>query len=256
MKRLALFLVIIAILPIVTASYLSMQSTITTTEDGTIIKVTNLGDEAAYNVQLSLDINNKKTISSVKERLDMQESFEWEVPLDTKLKNPGKYPLILTTNYQDANFYPFSAISVSAFDYKQGTISDIASKINNIDLSDEGTLELTIKNLAETAKELNIKLIVPKELTADKDKLRAKLPAKTQSTIHFEIEKFSALAGSSYVVFAVIEYDENGRHYTTMASGVVKIAEKKNVFNNKNLLVSLLVVLVAIFIYFQFKKKK
>ncbi len=62
MKRLALFLVIIAILPIVTASYLSMQSTITTTEDGTIIKVTNLGDEAAYNVQLSLDINNKKTI--------------------------------------------------------------------------------------------------------------------------------------------------------------------------------------------------
>ena len=256
MKKLLLLLLMIIIIPSIAASYISIQSQITTTENRTIVKVTNLGDEAAYNVQLSLDINNKKTISNVKERLGIQKSFEWKVPLAAKPKNPGKYPLILTTNYQDANFYPFSAISVSAFDYKQSTISDIAAKINNIELSDEGTLELTIKNLADTAKNIDIRLIVPKELTADKEKLRAKLPAKTQSTIHFEIKKFSALVGSSYVVFAIIEYDENNRHYTTMASGVVKIAEKKNIFTNQNLLISLLVILVVIFVYFQFKKKK
>jgi hypothetical protein len=256
MKKILLFLVMMVIIPMVTASFLSMQSTITATEDETIIKVTNLGDENAYNVQLSLDINEQKKISSVKNQLGMQESFEWKVPLDAKLENPGKYPLILVTNYQDANFYPFSAISVSTFDYKKGTLSDIIAKINNIELSDEGNLQLTIKNTAETAKDLNIRLIVPKELTVDRDKLRAKLPGKTQSTINFEIEKFSALAGSSYVVFAVIEYDENGRHYTTMASGVVNVIEKKNIFNNQILLISLLVILVVIFVYFQFKKKK
>ena len=256
MKKLSLLLVIIAILPIVTASYISIQSSITTTEDGTMIKVTNLGDEAAYNVQLSLDINNKKTISSVKERLDIQKSFEWKVPLAAKLKNPGKYPLILTTNYQDVNSYPFSAISVSAFDYKQGTISDIASKINNIELSDEGTLELTIKNLAETAKNIDIRLIVPKELTADKDKLRVKLPAKRQTTINFEIEKFSALTGSSYVVFAVIEYNEDNMHYTAMSSGVVKIIEKVGINIKNNFLFITLAILIIIFVFLRIKNSK
>src|SRR3989338_8025181 len=210
MKKLLLFLLIILlVIPIVAASFISIRSSITATKNETIISVTNLGDEAAYNVQLCLDLNNKKTISDLKNQLGVQEKFEWKVPLATNLENPGKYPLVLTTNYQDANSYPFSAISVSTFDHKQSTISDIAAKINGIGLSDRETLELTIKNLAETTKGLNIRLVVPKELTADKDRLRAKLPAKTQSTINFEIKKFSALTGSSYAVFAIVEYDEN-----------------------------------------------
>ena len=53
-------------------------------------------------------------------------------------------------------------------------------------------------------------LAVPKELTVDKDKLSVKMPAKEQKIVNFEIEKFSALAGSSYVVFAIVEYDEKG----------------------------------------------
>jgi hypothetical protein len=256
MKRLLLPLLILLMVPIVTASFISIQSSIIATDNETIISVTNLGDEAAYNIQLSLDVNNKRMISNIKEQLNMQKSFEWKVPLTSMPENPGKYPLILTTNYQDANSYPFSAISVSTFDYKKGTISDIAvktDKMNNIELSNKKTLELTIKNMAETAKDLSIRLIVPKELTTDKDKLSLSLPAKTEKTINFEIKKFSALTGSSYVVFAVIEYDENDEHYTTIANGVVKVVEKKNIFTNRNLLIALLVVLIIIFIYAQKK---
>lgn len=257
MKQILLFLVVILFAtPIVVASYLSMQSSITVTENKTIITVTNLGDESAYNVQLSLDINEQKKISDLKSQLGMQEKFEWKMPLDSKLKNPGKYPLILTTSYQDANSYPFSAISVSTFDYKQGAISDIAAKINSIEIADEETLELTIKNTADTTKNLNIRLIAPKELTAEKDKVSIKLPAKREITINFEIKKFSALAGSSYVVFGVIEYDEAGRHYTAVTNGLVRVIEKKNIFNNQALLTALLVILAVIFIYFQLKKKK
>ena len=253
MKRLLLFLLLI---PIAAASYISIQSSITTTENETTITVTNLGDEPAYDVQLSLDINNQKAISSIKKQLNIKEIFEWREPLTITLKNLGRYPLILITNYQDANSYPFSAISVSAFDYKQATISDIVAKIENIELSEKGKLMLTIKNLADTPKNLNIKLIIPKELTIDKDKLALNLESKSEQTISFEIKKFSALTGSSYAVFAVIEYDENELHYTTVTNGVVKIIEKKNLLNNQNLLISVLVILIIIFIYFQFKKKK
>lgn len=253
---LLLFIIAIAIMPHAAASYISIQSAITAAGNKTTIKVTNFGDESAYNIQLSLDANDKKTVSNVKKQLGVRESFEWAVPLNFESKNPGKYPLILTTNYEDANSYPFSAISVSTFDYKQATISDIAAKMSNLELSDKGMLELKIKNTAETAKDVNIKLIVPKELTANKDKLNAKLPAKSEISAEFEIEKFSALTGSSYAVFAVVEHDEDNKHYTSIANGAVKITAKKNIFTNQNLLIGFLVILLIIFIYFQFKKKK
>lgn len=257
MKKLLLFLlVMLMVIPIVTASYISIQSAITAADNKVIIKVTNLGDEAAYSVQLGLEANNEKTASSIKNQLRVRESFEWGAPLNFESKNPGKYPLILTISYQDANSYPFSAISVSSLDYKQATISDIAAAIKNIELSDKGMLELKIKNTGESAKDANIRLIAPKELTANKDKLSEKLPAKSEMPVDFEIEKFSALTGSSYAVFAVVEYDEGGKHYTSTATGVVKITAKKNIFTNQNLLIMLLAILIAIFIYFQFKKKK
>src|SRR3989344_3979868 len=154
MKRLLLFLLLI---PIAAASYISIQSSITTTENETTITVTNFGDEPAYDVQLSLDINNQKAISNIKKQLNIKETFKWEEPLTTTLKNPGKYPSILTTNYQDANAYPFSAISVSTLDHKQATISDISANMDNIELSEKGKLVLTIKNLAENPKDLNIR---------------------------------------------------------------------------------------------------
>ena len=255
-KPLLLLLIILLIIPIVTASYISIQSSITIGKNETRISLTNYGDESAYNVQLILEVNNKKTVSDIKSQLGIQESFEWNAPLTLKPENPGKYPLILTTSYQDANSYPFSAISVSAFDYEQSTISDIAAKMDSIELSNKKTLKLTIKNLAETAKDVNIKLVVPKELSADKDKLSLSLPAKTEKAVNFEIKKFSALTGSSYNVFAIIEYDENNEHYTTITNALITVVEKKNIFTNQNLLIALLVILVIIFIYFQFRKKK
>lgn len=257
MKTLLLLLpVMLMAIPIAAASYISIQSSITATGNETLIKVTNFGDEAAYNVQLSLDINNKKTASDVKRQLGVRESFEWAVPLNFESKNPGKYPLILTTNYEDANSYPFSAISVSALDYKQATISDIATAMSNIKLSDKGIFELKIKNIGETAKDASIRLIAPKELTVDKDRLSMNLLPQTEKTISFGIEKFSALAGSSYVVFAVIEYEENNKHYTSMTSGLINVVESKSIFTNEILLVAVLIVLAAAFIYFQFKKRK
>ena len=80
-------------MPIAAATYITIQSSITAAENETIIRVTNLGDEAAYNIQLSLDINNRKTISDLKSQLGVQEKFEWKMPLAAKPENPGKYPL-------------------------------------------------------------------------------------------------------------------------------------------------------------------
>ena len=255
-KLFIFFLVISAVIPAADASYITMKSSITATDNAAAIIISNLGDEPSYNVQLSLDANGKNSVSDVKKQLNVRESFRWQIPLHFESKNPGKYPLVLTTNYQDANSYPFSAISVFIFDNNESTISSLAAMISNVELADKGVLELKIKNTAETAKDASIRLIAPKELTADKDSLNLHLASKEQATANFEIEKFSALKGSSYAVFAVIEYDEGGRHYTSTANGLIKIIEKKNIFANNALLAFILIALIIIFVYFQFKKKK
>src|SRR3989338_8620270 len=89
MKKLLLPLLFLLAIPLVTASFLTIQSAITVTDNKTIVKTTNLGDETAFNVQLSLEINDKKIVSDVKKQLGIRESFGWEAPLAAKPGIPG-----------------------------------------------------------------------------------------------------------------------------------------------------------------------
>ena len=216
-KRIFLFLLVLAFIPAVNASYITIQSSVAVTNNKTMVKVTNLGDESAYNVQLSLEMNNQKIVSGTKNQLGVKEVFEWSAPIKFEAGNPGKYPLILTVNYEDANAYPFSAISVSTFEYKQPTISSIVAKMNNLEVYDKGLLELKMKNLDGTAKEAAIRLIMPKELTANQDRLPVKIPAKSEGSTEFKIEKSSIKVGNSIlfttlsvliIIFAVLKFNK------------------------------------------------
>ena len=145
---------------------------------------------------------------------------------------------------------------MSTLDYKEAAVSDIAAAMGNIQLSDKGILELKIKNTGESAKNSTIRLIVPKELTVDKDKLSVKLPAKSEASAKFKIEKFSALPGSSYAVFAVIEYDD-GKHFTSTANAIINVVkEKKLFFMPYWTVIAIIAVLSIAFVRLQFVKVK
>ena len=82
--------------------------------------------------------------------------------------------------------------------------------------------------------------------------------AFSEKNLEFQITNFSALEGSVYPIYAIMEYEQNNRHYSTSAIGNVKIGAPKGGFikYNRELLIGVIVVLVCIFIYANHKAHK
>jgi hypothetical protein len=228
----------------------------------THVKLLNSGDEAAYKVQISLLTDSFKTDQLYVGNLDPNIPFEGDLNItETKEIFPGSYPLVVLTDYTDANGYPFSSISPNYITYKSHTVSKLSGTFSELSLSgkDSKKLVLTVRNIDSITHDLKIKLILPRELKTLNDNSVLSLASKEEKTLNFDVSSFSALAGSSYVVLASLEYDDNNLHYSSFAQTIVKITEEKSSFSfNLPSWIPILVViiLVVVFLFFQFRKGK
>ena len=259
MKNFLVFflLVLLQSMGVAQGSFISMETKTSATfqENTLVVKVgvTNKGDESAYSVQVSVDANDKVASTPVKDILQTNETYTVEAPFDMDIQTVGRYPLIVTVDYTDLNQYPFSAISSSYFVYKEDVSPRIHGKIDSVGISKSGKLVLTLKNLLETAKKVRVKLSVPRELSVSEPIKDVDMDSRSEKTIRFAIKNFSALAGSSYHVFAVIGYDDNNKHCTVTIPGMVKIMEKKDFLQTyKWVFIGIGAALLTAFLWIQF----
>ena len=110
------------------------------------IETVNSGDEAAHNVQFSVALADKAAASGIKPLLNVNERFAWNKKIEHGLEKPGRYPVIVTTNYEDANGYPFTALTTDFANYMENTISDVFGTIDSLELSKKASLKIRIKN--------------------------------------------------------------------------------------------------------------
>lgn len=266
MKTLLLsFILLIGILflPITSsfASHISLETTISSEIIDNQLKVKvisiNKGDESAHNVRAQIQVGSKKILADKKTELTVGEIYQVIKTFPLSLKKPGSYPLILTMHYTDANQYPFSVLKCQTFGYKKEAVSPIFSSLNSITLSKNGNLNLTIKNLEQKDVKTKSRIIIPRELTVDKETCELDIPKKSQQKIIFPIKNLSALNGSTYHIFAISELEDKELHYTNISSGTVKIIISKNIFGlNYTTIIILLAVLIIFFVAAQFFKKK
>ena len=72
---------------------------------------------------------------------------------------------------------------------------------------------------------------------------------KSARTLDYEVKNFSALSGSTYQVYAVIESEDGEMHYTSVAPGTVKIITSEGIMGlNKTVIVILLLILIVVFV--------
>jgi len=240
------------------ASFITLETKPSSSFDGKRFKmtvaVTNNGDEAAYNLQISAGINNRMVTTPAKESLGVKEKYSVEMATDLTLEKAGRYPVIVNVDYMDANQYPFSAISITHFVYRENLPSQIFGTFRNIEISTKGSLVLSLKNLGEKDKNLSVRLVLPKELSSHDLSRTLSLKAKSEEKASFEVNNFSALPGSAYSIFAVMEYDEGGLHYSNSVAGNIKITKEQGfVRSNQRILVILAIILVTVFIYFNLR---
>jgi len=254
-------LVFVICAAIANATYISITTTVkATVSNGTLVvytNVTNQGDEAAYSVQVIATANGKTQRSKIFDVVGIRQPVTAESTFDVSGLNSGRYPLIIEVDYADANQYPFSALTSQYYIIGENVNSDVIGQMDKIEISKSGKLTLTLKNLGSSQKSLNVNMFLPKELSTGQTSKSLTLAPKSEQKLDFAVQSFSALKGSTYVVFASIEYDEANVHYTTFATSFVGVVEKKGVYGfSTPVIIAILAVLVIAFIVLQFRKKK
>ena len=108
-------------------------------------------------------------------------------------------------------------------------------------------------------KEVSVRtfLVVPRELTIQDSLFAAQIPPKGVEKIDIAVENFSALSGSTYQIFAVSEFVNEGIHQTSITPGIINIVEEKTLLGlNYTYLLVILVVLLVVFVIFQIAKSR
>ncbi|MBF0552428.1 MAG: hypothetical protein HQK60_18095 [Deltaproteobacteria bacterium] len=220
------------------------------------VKVTNNGDEPAINVRILAKVGDKELKSEVKEKMGVKESVTASLTqaLPPGLK-PGRYPLPVTVEFHDLNNYPFSALSVSTFHVQENPNAGLAFQPLSVDLELERTVHFTVKNTEAEAKKIKVTFFVPKELTVPEREQEDELAPRSVKDIFFTLRNFSALP-STYPIFAIMEYDQKGLHYTSVANLMVTIKKERSLYQRYRYLFSVLAgALLLIFVLLQFRRK-
>ncbi|OGR90423.1 MAG: hypothetical protein A2992_01755 [Elusimicrobia bacterium RIFCSPLOWO2_01_FULL_59_12] len=209
------------------ASVIRMESRVDTSIHGLMLRahvtVTNRGDEAAHAVQLKTELAGAAQTSPLQSILPVGNSYAADFQLSVQRLPPGRYPLILHILYADANGYPFSIVTVAPFELRAAPVPQVLGLLGNAAIHRRGRVTLKLKNLDAQEKRLRVRLLLPQELSADSSSLDLTLRPDQETRTAFAIRNFSALAGSTYPLFAIIEYDLAGLHHTAIASGLVQI---------------------------------
>lgn len=266
------FLILLLLIPIALAGTISLTTILTSDlvmDKGEIqVILTNSGSESAYNVQLSVLSDGFSSDPIYVGILKPNIPFETNLSISPKELSPGNYPIIVMTEYADANGYPFSSVSPIIVSYKNPSVSMVSGMFSDVSLSGKKSknLALTLKNSDDKSHGVTVKLILPKELGAEEEEKIVNIGSKQEKTLNFKVSNFAGLTGSSYVVLASMEYDDE-RHYSSFTRGMIKIGNvasqenKGHIFSNVKPM-GYIILLISIFIilsYFRhrikFKKK-
>ena len=263
MKKLAFLLVfLVSCSMTASASYIRLQTTLTTKVTDNILKVSvsavNQGDEPAYNVQAMVQVGEKKILGQKMQELGVNRIYAAQASFNLSHKKPGEHPIVIAMHYADANLYPFSALTCQTFNYKAEDLPiEIIGSMPSTSLWKKGKVRLTLKNLGKSEKAVLTRLVAPRELTAAEEAVEISLPPRAVVHLDFEIENFSALEGSTYQVYAISEYEKSNLRQTSITPGIVKIVETRTIFGlSYNLILGLLAVLVLFFVVAQFLTKR
>jgi hypothetical protein len=242
------------------ASYISLQTTLRSKVEGNrlivLVQTVNKGDESAFAVQAQVQAGGRALLAEKRTELPVNAAYQARVSLPLTLKTPGTYPLMLVLHYADANQYPFSALSIQPFVYRREAVPPLLGQMRPASFAKEGEVNLILKNTGQVPLKTMTRLIAPRELTVTNDQRPLALAPRAQATATFRLSNFSALAGSTYQVYAVTEFEAGGLHYTGLIPGTIKIIAEQGLFGlSRVIMVGILIALIALFVGAQFIKR-
>jgi uncharacterized membrane protein len=246
------------------ATYITLQNSMTVERvissgaSSINVSLTNSGDEAANGVQLSLLLPEGFTANTVfLGRMDpnLPQTASFSIAIGPSI-TPGVYPIALLTEYKDANGYQFSSVTPNFLVIKEARSSQVDATVSQEEIGNKGEVKkitVSLRNMDQKDHAVKIRMYAPKELKIAPEEKTLTVKARDSPQTEFEISSFGALPGSSYVVFTSVDYDEGGIHYTSTASGLIKVVQQKDPVSFSGWLpIAVVAILVIAVIAFQF----
>lgn len=220
------------------------------------IEVVNKGDEPAYNVRIGAEAAGRNEKGPLMDQLGQDEKAELDFKAPLSYEKPGKYPVVVTVDYTDLNRYPFTALSIAYVDYRERVVGRVVGELSVPPVTDRGTVRVKVKNLEQAKKSVAIRLVLPKEFINSQPARSLEIEPGREETAEFELSNISALQGSQYQIFALLEYEDDQYHYTNALTGTMEVVEKKTfVARYKKVLISLAAILAAAAVFWNIRKR-
>lgn len=215
---------------------------------------TNRGDEAATHVRGEIMAAGSRLLMERRGTLPVGGTYRTVATVPLAGVGEGTHPVVVTVHYGDTNDRPFSALAVRTYGVGTTDPPCLVGTAEPIKIGGKGRLGAVFTNLAERAVMGRITLVLPRELQGEDTDRTFSIPARQRREISFVIVNLAALAGSTYPVYIIAQYDEGGRHHTAVIPTTVHIGEDDNPlgFTGRYVLLAVLVLLTGIFIAAQF----
>lgn len=241
------------------AGYLTINGipNVTATQEGDNVRlkgtydIENKGDETARNVYPSFQLGSWSWAGAPK-NLDPNKRESWSVdevfPLQQlscasdstcageSLPSTGAFPMYVHRHYEDLNGYKFSAADITITTIGELSGNALAAARNpafqarlNISGSGNdysGTLE--VKNSSPSQKRISVAFYSTNELNIHTKPQVMEIAPQGIGKTNFSSENFSGLAGSTYPVFAVLQWEDYGVRSSLAVPHAVTIQAQDN----------------------------
>lgn len=186
----------------------------------------NQGDVPAHDVQFEVILDNKVLAGTVVQKLAVNEKTSVNFPLADVFGIPGRYAVVIRTNYKDAAGHSFSALRVGFYNYQSSSVSPLVSisgHATGIAVDGKGRVNFVLRNDGQTGQKIELALFIPNEFSVSQEYSVVEIGSQQEETLVYEVENYSALANSRYQVSLVGRYEENGYRFSVAGSAVIRV---------------------------------
>lgn len=208
-----------------------VETSVTVTDQSVDVRleVNNIGDEDALVVTPFLSLAGVETGLGATPYIAFEGGRVWahSFPVnDLTVPEDGKYPLIVRLRYHDAYMYPYSMVSAMKVQIGKSlpAKAPLAGEMVAEQVTEEGALELRVKNTGLLPIEGQLTMVSPTELVVVGNSGKLNIPVGEERQFGYVIKNNGALSGSSHNLYAIIEYSISGRHGVIIMNENVAIA--------------------------------
>lgn len=222
---------------------------------GVSLVIANHGDEPAVAVSAEAQIGDVSATGPDRATIQPGEETRTSFDVGPAPTPPGAYTTVFRVRYADQNGHRFTALrSLPLLTAAPDDATDpVNARLSPLTVRHRGTLELAIRSRSSERLPVAATLVLPDELSCAEPVTNLMLEAGGETTCSFAIVNSSALPGSAYHVFAVVDCIIAGQHRTATGTGRVRIAPDMTTFRLRILGSLAALALLGLFVAAQFR---